>query len=471
MGSGSIIYLIPIAAMVVLCIIILIMILRIRAELSEKLRDENEMELLSELKRDIAELRRGIDESIPRRVSEIRTDIDRRLSQDATENRNNREEVARSLGESAEKQREALERMSEMLTKRLGELSETQNTKLTEISEKQAKSLNEYQEKVRETLRSSLDELSKSNREKLSEIQGEIGKKLDTSLNERLDASFQKVGEQLKSLYTSLGELSKLENEVTGLNRTLSNVKTRGIFGEAQLESILSNMLPQNLYDKNVVTKKSGSSTNRDAVEFAIKIPDKDDPKAFMYLPIDSKFPATIYDKIQEAAQSADSKELSAAVKELEQFIKKEARDIESKYIDPPNTTDFALMFLPTESLYAEVLRIAGLSEECQNKHHIVITGPSTLSAILSSLSISFRYMAVNRDSKNILDLLSAIKTQYAKLSELIETANKRIVLAKDATEKLRSRTDLINKKLSRVEELEPKEARELLGIEESGDD
>ena len=409
------------AAVLILSALLLFILITTRKELSALIKKDELLKRMEGISGDMSILKRDMNETIPRQVGEIRQDIDRRLSQDADENRRNRMEISEYL----------------------------QNS----------------QDRLQQTLKASLYDLSESNRQKLNEIQGEINKKLDTSLNERLERSFNTVGEQLNRLYTSLGELSKLESDVTNLNRTLSNVKTRGIYGEAQLENILADILPTNLYDKNVITKRS-SSANKEAVEFAVKIPDKESVGEFLYLPIDSKFPGNIYERIRECAENADSQGLVAATKELDQFIKKEAKSIADKYIDPPYTTDFALMFLPTESLYAEVLRIPGLSDEVRQKQHIVITGPSTLSALLSSLNIGFRYMAVNRDSKNILKLLSAIKTQYSTLSKLINTASNRIELAGRATQDLQKRADMINKKLSRVEELEPSEAKKLLGMD-----
>lgn len=360
-------------------------------------------------------------------VAEIRRDINQRLSHDSEENRRNRTEV------------------SDMISR--------------------------GQEKMDKSLRDALMSMQDANRKKLDEIQTDINKKLDMSLNERLDKSFKTVGDQLNKLYTSLGELSKLETGVNSLNKTLSNVKTRGIFGETQLENILSDILAPSLYDKNVVTKKS-KSANRDAVEFAVKIPDKETAGEFMYLPIDSKFPASIYDRIRQASEASDPQALSAAVKELEIKVRQDAKDIQDKYLDPPYTTDFGIMFLPTESLYAEVLRIPGLVEECRSRYHVTITGPSTAAALINSLSIGFRYMAVNRDSQNILKLLSAIKSQYHKLSELIDKADSRIELAKKATDDLRQRTDIINKRLASVEEIDKDEAKKLLGFsDEYGDE
>lgn len=367
--------------------------------------------LLSELETELS--RKNADG-----IAEIRRDIDSRLGYDADENRKSRTELA------------------EMLSRN--------------------------QDKLESTLRTSLSDMQELNRVRLEDIRTDINKKLDTSLNERLDSSFKNVGEQLNKLYESLGELSKLENGVSSLNKTLSNVKTRGIFGEMQLENILTDILPGSLYDKNVVTRKS-SAANRDAVEFAVKIPDKEINGAFMYLPIDSKFPSSYYDRIADAAEASDAEALKKAVKELEQRVKNDARDIRDKYIDPPHTTDFGIMFLPTESLYAEVLRISGLVESCQQTYHVIITGPSTLAALLNSLSIGFRYMAVNRDSKRVLELLRAIKTQYGKLSELIGTASDRLEKARKATDDLQRRADLINKRLASVEAMDAAEADALL--------
>lgn len=414
-----------VAIIILLLIIMLVLLARTSAGHRKKLGAEIAEKLFEELTAEQEKLLDDTEDRITDRISlnvaEIRKDVDRRLQYDAEENRRNRIEV------------------SEMIQK--------------------------SQEKMDSSLKDAVSSLQETNKQKLDDIQTDINKKLDISLNERLDRSFKTVGEQLNKLYESLGELSKLETGVSSLNRTLSNVKTRGIFGEMQLENILSDILAPSLYDKNVVTKISRDA-NRDAVEFAVKIPDKDAVGEFMYLPIDSKFPASIYDKIQKASEEADAAALQTAVKELEQRVKTDARDIQTKYLDPPHTTDFGIMFLPTESLYAEVLRIPGLVEECRNKHHVVITGPATVAALLNSLSIGFRYMAVNRDSQNILKLLSAIKSQYQTLSGLIATADKRLELARKATSDLKQRTDIINKRLSSVEEIDPAEARELLGLD-----
>lgn len=426
--------------MIITGLCLLILILEIRRTFSARDRDR--------LKEQLAASEDQIADMVGERIGTIRTDIGGWLAHDAEENRRNRQEVSEMIRQGSADQQRSLQRLS--------------------LSQQEA--LDRFAERQQRALRESLQELQETNRQKLEEIQTGINEKLESSLNQRLEDSFRTVGEQLSRLYTSLGELGKLEDGVNSLNRTLSNVKTRGILGEAQLENILASILSNTLYEKNVVTKRN----SRDPVEFAVKIPDKEVQGSFMYLPIDSKFPTSIYDRIAEASEAGDSEGLQRAQRELEQRIRTEAKAISEKYIDPPATTDFALMFLPTESLYAEVLRISGLTEECQRKYHIVITGPTTIAALLNSLSIGFRYMAVNRDSQNILKLLSAIKSQYGNLSQLIETAGRRLDLARQATSDLKRRTELINRRLSAVEEIDASEAKELLGMgpvgEESAD-
>jgi DNA recombination protein RmuC len=216
-----------------------------------------------------------------------------------------------------------------------------------------------------------------------------------------------------------------------------------------------------------VITKKN--SSNR--VEFAIKIPDKDDSGNYIFLPIDSKFPSDIYNKIVDASNDADADGLKQAIKELEQRIKLEARSIRDKYIDPPGTTDFAIMFLPTEGLYAEVIRMPGLAEWCQNECKIVIAGPTTLVALLNSLSIGFRYLTVNKNSKEILNTLSAVKAQYLKFGQLISKTQKKLQEAQNAADDLQNRNDIIQKKLSKVEIMDEADSSKILGIQEIYDE
>lgn len=347
------------------------------------------------------------------------------------------------------------------------ELSSALKDSLHKMGMELLKNNSDAQSRMQETIIQALKEIQNANDRRLNDIQRNVNEKLDKSLNERLDSSFKQIGDQLSTLYKSLGELQSLSAGITDLQKTLSNVKTRGIFGEFQLKNILMDIMDSSQYEENVATKKKSS----DRVEFAIKIPDKEDTSGFIYLPIDSKFPADIYNKIVDASNNADSDGLKQATKELEQRIKIEARTIRDKYIDPPNTTDFAIMFLPTEGLYAEVIRIAGLTEWCQNECKVVMSGPTTLVALLNSLSIGFRYLTVNKNSKEILKTLSAVKAQYDKFGQLISKTQKKLQEAQTAADDLQNRNEMIQKKLSKVEVMDESESSKILGIVNYNDD
>jgi len=337
------------------------------------------------------------------------------------------------------------EELNKSLTSELKELNAAQSEKIIDRN-------HEYQEKLVNVLDGKLDKM-----------QGLISEKLDTSLNERLDENFKQVGEQLGSLYKSLGELQELSGGVASLNKTLSNVKSRGIFGELQLEKILETTMTPSQYDKNIITKKGSN----DRVEFGIKIPDKEVANKFIYLPIDSKMPTDIYNRIATASEELDVAGLKTAVKELETRIKTEARTIRDKYIDPPNTTNFAIMFLPTEGLFAEALRIDGLSEWCQRECRVVIAGPTTITALLNSLQLGFSNMALNKKSQDVLKLLQAVKTQYGSLAELIDNTQKKLNEAMSATDKLKNRSEIINRKMGKITEIDFEESNNILAIEE----
>lgn len=339
---------------------------------------------------------------------------------------------------------------------------ETIRRSLMEMQESTEKRLLANSTTVNKSIAEGLSTIQEATDRKLTEIQKNVDAKLDKNLNERLDESFKQVGERLESLYKSLGELKSLESGVVNLNKTLSNVKARGVYGEMALENILANILDNSQYDTNVATKPR--STER--VEFAVKIPDKDN-KGFIYLPIDSKFPADTYANVLEAAENADAVALKAAIGELKIRIRKEAMTIRDKYIAPPHTTDFAIMFLPTEGLYSEVLRIDGLVEECQEKCKIVIAGPTTLTALLNSLSVGFKYLTVNKKSEEIMKLLGNFKGQFEKFNDLITRTQNRISDAQKAADQLRDRSSMIQKKLDKVELVSYEDAEDVIELPE----
>lgn len=342
---------------------------------------------------------------------------------------------------------------------------ETIRRSLMEMQESTEKRLLANSTTVNKSIAEGLSTIQEATDRKLTEIQKNVDAKLDKNLNERLDESFKQVGERLESLYKSLGELKSLESGVVNLNKTLSNVKARGVYGEMALENILANILDNSQYDTNVATKPRSA----ERVEFAVKIPDKDN-KGFIYLPIDSKFPADIYGKVLEAAENADTVALKLAITELKTRIKKEALTIRDKYIAPPHTTDFAIMFLPTEGLYSEVLRIDGLVEECQEKCKIVIAGPTTLTALLNSLSVGFKYLTVNKKSEEIMKLLGNFKGQFEKFNDLITRTQNRISDAQKAADQLRDRSSMIQKKLDKVELVSYEETEDFISIPEDVD-
>ena len=352
----------------------------------------------------------------------------------------------------------------EQILNQLGDLKKEQQELrvgvIKEISEghgKNEKTIRESLIQIQESILNGLKSIQEANDRKLSDIQQNMNEKLEKNLHTRLDESFKQVGERLESLYQSLGELKSLENGVVSLNKTLSNVKARGVYGEMLLENLLANILDRSQYEVNVATRPR--STER--VEFAVKIPDKEN-KGYIFLPIDSKFPADIYGKVLEAAENADVENLKSSIQELKTRIRKEAMTIRDKYIAPPHTTDFAIMFLPTEGLYSEVLRIPGLVEECQDKYKIVIAGPTTLTAILNSLSVGFKYLTVNKKSEEIMKTLGNFKSQFEKFNDLISKTQSKISDAQKAADLLRDRSDKIQRRLDKVEVVEYEETKEL---------
>ncbi len=333
--------------------------------------------------------------------------------------------------------------------------------KLEELSEKN--------EKDKVALQTSIDALGKNSLISDSKLREELRNTINANnlaTDQKLANNFKQVSDSLNNLFKALGDIEKLSGGVESLNRTISNVKTRGVWGEQQLKAILQETMTPQQYDANVATKKG----SQDRVEFAIKLPSKGDGNGFTYLPIDSKFPSDIMEKISVASEAMDKPALDLAVKELTQRIKDEAKQISSKYIDPPHTTDFAIMFLPTESLYAEVLRIADLSEFCQNNHRIMIAGPTTVTALLNSLRVGFANVALNEKSVEVIKLLRAVKKQCETFASEIVTAENRINTALNGVQTLKKRTELIQKKMSSMEEMTLQDSNGILGIDSQDD-
>jgi len=291
-----------------------------------------------------------------------------------------------------------------------------------------------------------------------------VDEKLHNTLEKRLGESFKLVSDRLESVQQGLGEMQALATGVGDLKKVLSNVKTRGTLGEIQLETLLDQILTPDQYAKNVATK-SGSREN---VEFAIKLPGKEDK--ILWLPIDAKFPKEDYERLVDAQEQANPDLVEELGKALEQRIKSEAKDIQNKYIDPPNTTDFGILFLATEGLYAEALRRPGLFESLQREHRVILTGPTTIAALLNSLQMGFRTLAIEKRASEVWNLLGAIKTEFAKFGDLLVKTHKQLAAASNTIEGATRKTRTIERKLRDVQELPVKESAKLLGKVEDFD-
>ncbi|KRQ86535.1 RmuC family protein [Caloramator mitchellensis] len=322
-------------------------------------------------------------------------------------------------------------------------------------------------EKIRQSVENKLQVIQNDNNKKLDEIRATVDEKLHNTLETRLGQSFQNISERLEALYKQLGEMQSLSSGVNDLKKALTNVKTRGIWGEIQLANIIEEILTKEQYDVNVATKKGSS----ERVEFAVKLPSKDEDKKYIYLPIDAKFPQEDYQRLLDAQDSGDKDAVDAARKQLEVRVKGEAKDIYEKYIDPPNTTDFAIMFLPTESLFAEVVRNTGLIENLQRNFKVVVTGPTTITALLNSLQMGFRTLAIEKRSSEVWQLLGAVKTEFGKFADILEKTQKKLQEASNSIENAAKKTKTIERKLKKVEELPQEESQRLIGIELTDED
>lgn len=399
------------------------------------------------------------------KLSEISVRIDEEFERSRRElqlqQRDLRAETAESLGSMNAKLAEIIRANTEHQGRLTATLTESLGTIRLNNTEQ-----NERQSRV---IREAIDKMLESNEKKLEQMRATVDEKLSATLNERLDSSFKTVSQQLENVYKSLGEMRELSNGVTAnvttLNRVLTNVKARGTWAEVQLSAILDQTIP-NMYETNFAT----SPASKERVEFAIRIPAGDAGADITYLPIDSKFPMEDYIRLCSAADSADAEELARARKALESRVIDEAKTV-AKYINVPLTTPFAIMYLATEGLYAEIVSSRnGVSERIQKEFNVMIAGPTTITALLNSLSMGFKTVAINEKANEVRLLLAAAKVQYEKFGAVLDKARQKIDEAGASLDKARDRNRLINKKLKAVEALGEAEASEVLGIEEITD-
>ena len=356
------------------------------------------------------------------------------------------EEVSKSGQEIRSEIRATQDSTTKTLVVNIGELSKTLTTQL---------------EGARTAFSESFQGLQQSNENKLDQIRQTVDEQLQTTLERRLTESFNIVSERLEAVQHGLGTMQNLASEVGNLQRVLTNVSTRGAWGEVQLGVILEQILTSDQYSLNVQPH-----TGAERVEYAVRLPGNDDnPNTHIWLPIDSKFPTADYQRLVEATEIADKEAEKSATQSLIRRVRAQARDISEKYVSPPQTTDFAIMFLPTEGLNAEVLRQPGLVEELLQTHRIVVAGPTTLTAILLGLRVGFRTLAIQKHSGKIQEMLAAIKTEFREYSRLLGLTQRHLRNASNALEKTEGRSQAVVGKLQEVEELPVEEAAKTLGL------
>jgi len=312
-------------------------------------------------------------------------------------------------------------------------------------------------EKLTVDVNSQLEKIREDNEKRLESIRTTVDQKLTTTLNTRLNESFKVVSSQLEVVHHSLGEMKELANDVGNLSRILMNVKIRGTWGEYQLENILEQLLIPSQWAKNVITRKS--TNNR--VEFAIILPGKGDFP--VYLPIDAKFPKEDYERLQEYQEAGDKEKILIAKKAIATRIQAEAKDINEKYIDPPNTTDFGILFLPIEGLFAEVLSINGLIDTIQRDYKVVVSGPTTFAALLNSLQMGFKTLAIEKRSEEVWNVLSSVKSEFQRFTIQIDKVQQKLNQASTSLDKLGTRTRMMKKKLNLVDNIEEDDSEDII--------
>ncbi len=384
----------------------------------------------------------------------VREELRAGREESAGRSRELREEVSGSLGKTAE-----------LLTNTVGQLGTTQKEQLESVTT-QVRSLVESNQQrmdgLRATISEQLNEMREANEKKLEEMRRTVDEKLQGTLEKRLGESFKLVSERLDAVHKGLGEMQNLATGVGDLKNVLTNVKVRGTWAEYQLEAILEQVLTPEQFDRNVATREGSS----ERVEFAIRLPGRgDDPEDCVWLPIDSKFPQEDYLRLAEAAREGDADSVAQSTKELLRSVTQSAKTISDKYLNPPRTTDFAVLYLPTEGLYAEVLRQPGLVSQLQQDHRVVVSGPTTIAALLNSLRLGFRSLAIEQQASEVWQVLAAVKAEFGKFGGVLDKVKKQLATASNTIDETQTRTRAMARKLREVEQLPAGESDELLEL------
>lgn len=366
------------------------------------------------------------------------------------------------MNRQAESQRASEEKLQAFRTTmdtQLRSFGESSDVRLSRLRQELNETVAQQLERIRHTVEQKLNELQTRNEQKLEEMRRTVDEKLEGTLEKRLGDSFKLVSERLEAVHKGLGEMQVMANSVGDLKRVLTNVKARGTWGEIQLGALLEQVLTPDQYAANVAPKPG----SLERVEFAIRLPGRAEGESTIWLPIDAKFPQEDYHRLVDATERADAEGVAQAGKALEIRLRKQAKDISDKYVSPPYTTDFALLFLPSESLYAEVLRRPGFAASLQLDFRVTIAGPTTLGALLNSLQMGFRTLAIQRRSSEVWNVLSVVKSEFGKFGDVLANVKKRLDQASKEIEDTEKRTRVINRKLRDVQELPAAEVANLL--------
>jgi DNA recombination protein RmuC len=360
-----------------------------------------------------------------------------------------RQEFAQSRREFAEANKD----LRQEVTGGIHQTRESLDKRLEQLRDKNDEKL----ELIRKTVENRLETLQKDNADKLEKMRATVDEKLQSTLEKRLGQSFKLVSERLEQVQRGLGEMQGLASDVSDFKRVLTNVKTRGTWGEVQLENLLEQVFIKDHYDKQVMLKPG----SKDAVDFAIKLPDKSNKHGFIYLPIDAKFPIEDYQRLVAAQEKGDQGLVVAAGKALVTRIKLEAKSIKEKYVVPPKTTDFAVLYVPTEGLYAEILRVPGLFENMQQEFRVTVAGPTTIAALLSSYQLGFRTLAIAEQTSQVWELLTTIKGEFGKFGDLLDKTREKLVQATNTIDDASRKSRTIEGKLGKVQKLADKTSGE----------
>lgn len=386
----------------------------------------------------------------------------------------NREEAGLAARQGRDELSATLKSVSDSLLSRMSEIARLQKDQLDIFAgqlARLAQGSEERLEKMRETVERKLKDIEIENSQKLEQMRATVDEKLHATLEQRLGESFKLVSERLEQVHKGLGEMQTLASGVGDLKKVLTNVKARGTWGEIQLGALLEEILTPEQFAQNIVTRKGSN----ERVEYAVRLPGRNIPGGLsgseVWLPIDAKFPQEDYHRLVEAFEQANPELMAEAARQLTARVKSEAKSIRDKYIDPPNTTDFAIMFLPAESLYAEVLRIPGLGETLQREYRVALAGPTTLTALLNSLQLGFRTLAIEKRSSEVWGLLGAVKTEFGKFSEILEKTHKKLQEAGNTIESAARKSRTIERRLKDVQELPGPDAAGLIGPESGMDE